>query len=61
MAVGSVDASAELAEESSRGEKVNFNDRFLLYRLYTYAMVNKKNDSTFDANKYELAGQSYEW
>ncbi len=39
----------------------NFNDRFLLYRLYTYAKANIKNDETFKNYKEELSIRSYEW
>ncbi len=38
----------------------NPNDRFLLYKLYTYAMVNKNNDDTFNNYKTELSKRSYE-
>lgn len=115
IAVGAVDTSAELAEESSRGEDVdvlapgeaiktlssfgnamnqclvfdssgnvkmketaligskqvvynnvfatpdNVYDRFLLFRLYSYAQANRGTDTTFATYEDQLAENSCEW
>lgn len=39
----------------------NFNDRFLLYKLYTYASANSAYDNTFSTYSNAFVGVSYEW
>lgn len=39
----------------------NCNDRFLLYKLYSYASANSAYDNTFSTYSNALAGGSYEW
>ncbi len=39
----------------------NFNDRFLLYKLYSYASANAAYDNTFSTYSNALANVSYEW
>ena len=38
-----------------------FNDRFLLYKLYSYASANSAYDNTFSTYSNAMAGVSYEW
>ena len=39
----------------------NFNDRFLLYKLYSHASANSAYDNTFSTYSNALASVSYEW
>ena len=39
----------------------NPNDRFILYRLHSYAQSNVNNDSTFNTYNLQLAERAYEW
>ena len=47
--------------KKTKNEYVVFNDRFLLYKLYSYAGANSAYDNTFSTYSNTLANVSYEW
>lgn len=53
--------SKQIMYNNAFSSGTNFNDRFLLYKLYSYAGANSAYDATFSTYSNALAGVSYEW
>lgn len=53
--------SKQIMYNNAFSSSTNFNDRFLLYKLYSYAGANSVYDNTFSTYSNTMANVSYEW